>query len=307
MRSIDLIRAALEKKRAEGQPGKATAQVLAAGRGWRVSDVVCTSGPSDRVFEEQRTHFSVAFVLAGTFTYRASRERVALVPGAMLLGNAGECFECAHDHGEGDRCLAFHFEPDFFESIRSEVATGTKRRSFGQDRLPPSPSSMRICAAAELFASSPETADVEELALEAAATAIAAGSAEGIRLLEPGPDQIRRTSEAIRFISANLDHPLSLEALARSARMSRFGFVRCFKRIAGSTPHAYIRAKRISEAAVRLRTSRQSIADVALEVGFSDLSTFNAAFKAMMGRTPSAWRSTAHPRQRRPAALFPSA
>jgi AraC family transcriptional regulator len=170
------------------------------------------------------------------------------------------------------------------------VAAGTRRLAFGRDRLPPAPASMGICAAAELIASSRDTADIEELALEAAAMAITAGGAESTRLREPGPDQIRRVSEAIRFISGNLDHPLSLGMLASRARMSRFGFMRCFKRITGSTPHSYIRGKRICEAAVRLRTSRQPIAHVALDVGFDDLSTFNAAFRVMMGRTPSAWR-----------------
>jgi AraC-like DNA-binding protein len=150
---------------------------------------------------------------------------------------------------------------------------------------------MRIYAAAELVASGHEVADIEEFALEAASLAVVAGGAEGARLREPGSDQIRRVSEAIRFISGNLDHSLSLEMLAGYARLSRFGFVRCFKRITGSAPHAYIRAKRIGEAAVRLRTTRQPIADVALDVGFGDLSTFNNAFRVVMGRTPSAYRS----------------
>ena len=33
-----------------------------------------------------------------------------------LLGNAGECFECGHDHGGGDRCLAFAYSQDMLES-----------------------------------------------------------------------------------------------------------------------------------------------------------------------------------------------
>jgi AraC-like DNA-binding protein len=291
MRSIDLISSALERKRVEGKPGTAAARVLAAGHGWSASDVVCTAGPSDRVFEEQRALVAVAVVLAGTFTYRARRERVALVPGSMLLGNAGECFECRHDHGEGDRCLAFHFDSGFLDSIRSEMAAGSRWSSFARSRLPPSPALMRIGAAAELFAAGRESADLEELALETAAIAVTAGGPEKIRLREPGPTQIRRVSEAIRFISGNLDQKLSLGMLASYTRMSRFGFVRCFKRITGSTPHAYIRARRICEAAVRLRTACQPIADLALDVGFADLSTFNAAFRGMMGRTPSAYRS----------------
>lgn len=291
MRSIDLIRATLERRRVEGKPGTAAARVLAVGCGWRAVDVVCTSDPSDHVFEEQRTFYSVAVVLAGTFTYRSIREHVVLLPGSVLLGNAGECFECGHDHGEGDRCLAFHFDCDFFETIWSEIAATAQRPSFARDRLPATPSLMRICAAAELLASGHEIPDIEELALEAAALAITAGGLEKNRSREPSSHQIRRVSEAIRIISANLDQALSLEMLATYARMSRFGFLRCFKRITGSTPHSYIRGKRICEAAVRLRTTRQPIADVALDVGFADLSTFNAAFRVMMSRTPSAYRS----------------
>jgi AraC-like DNA-binding protein len=290
MRSRDLIRTALERKREEGRLGTAALRVLAAGSGWQAVDVVCTSGPADRVFEEQRSFFSVAVVLAGTFTYRSRREHVALVPGSVLLGNAGECFECGHDHGEGDRCLAFHFDPDFFESVWSDVAAGAQRPSFPQHRLPATPSLMRLCAAAELLACGREQPDIEELALEAAALSITASGLEKPRLHELASDQIRQVSEAIRFISGNLDQALSLEMLASRARMSRFGFLRCFKRITGSTPHSYIRGKRIWEAAVRLRSTGQPIADVALDVGFADLSTFNAAFRIMMGRTPSAYR-----------------
>jgi AraC-like DNA-binding protein len=142
-----------------------------------------------------------------------------------------------------------------------------------------------------LFASGHEIPHVEELALEAAALAVAAGGSGSNRSREPGSHQLRRVSDTIRFISGNLDQALSLEMLASHARMSRFGLLRCFKRITGNTPHSYIRSKRICEAAVRLRTTPQPIASIALDVGFADLSTFNAAFRAMIGRTPSAYRS----------------
>ena len=290
MRSIKLIRTALESKRIEGRHGTVASRVLATGRGWRAVDVVCTSGPSDRIFEEQRKFVSVAIVLAGTFTYRSNRGHVALLPGSMLLGNVGECFECGHAHSEGDRCLAFHFDPDFFEAIWSELAASGQRPFFVRDRLPSMASSTSICAAAELFASGFQISDVEELAMEAAALAVNAGGLEQNRSREPSPYQLRRVSEAIRFISGNLDQALGLEMLASHARMSRFGFLRCFKRITGSTPHSHIRKQRIREAAVRLRSTRQPVANIALEVGFADLSAFNAAFRTMMGRTPSTYR-----------------
>ena len=43
------------------------------------------------------------------------------MPGALMLGNPGACFECGHEHGVGDRCLSFHFDPGFFEEIVASV------------------------------------------------------------------------------------------------------------------------------------------------------------------------------------------
>ena len=69
-------------------------RTLAAGPGWYVRDMICTAGPQDRPFEEQHRTFSIAAVASGTFHYRTSRGSALLAPGAILLGNHGDCFEC---------------------------------------------------------------------------------------------------------------------------------------------------------------------------------------------------------------------
>jgi len=81
--------------------------LLASGPGWRVEDVTCFAGPHDRPFEEQHDLVCVAAVTRGTFQYRTPNGRATLVPGALMLGNPGACFECCHEHGVGDRCLSF--------------------------------------------------------------------------------------------------------------------------------------------------------------------------------------------------------
>src|SRR5215468_10712244 len=81
--------------------------LLASGPGWRVEDVTCSAGPHDRPFEEQHDLVCVAAVTRGTFQYRTPNGRATLVPGALMLGNPGACFECGHEHGVGDRCLSF--------------------------------------------------------------------------------------------------------------------------------------------------------------------------------------------------------
>ena len=109
-------------------------RILARGEGWSVEHVVCSSGPRDRPFEEQHSHVSIAIVAAGTFQYRtqngAGRESELMTPGSVLLGNAGQFFECGHEHGTGDRCISFRYTPDYFERL----SAGAR---FHLPRLPP--------------------------------------------------------------------------------------------------------------------------------------------------------------------------
>src|SRR5262245_63023414 len=111
-------------------------QILASGSGWSVCDVVCDHGPRDRAFVEQHAETTIAAVMRGSFQYRTQAGSAMLVPGALLLGNAGSCFECGHEHAQGDRCLAFHFSPAFFESIAAGTP-GVRKASFGRASMPP--------------------------------------------------------------------------------------------------------------------------------------------------------------------------
>jgi AraC family transcriptional regulator len=77
-----------------------TSLLLASGTGWRVDDVVCSSGPHDRPFEERHDAVCVAAVTHGTFQYRSTLGSAVLAPGALLLGNQHHSFECSHEHGD---------------------------------------------------------------------------------------------------------------------------------------------------------------------------------------------------------------
>jgi len=112
-----------------------TARPIAAGRGWAINDVVCRLGPQDRSGEERFNSATIAVVLDGLFECRSSAGAALLYPGAFFLGNAGTCFECGHDHGVGDRCVAFHFDAALFEEIAA-TAAGSRRFRFPIAMLP---------------------------------------------------------------------------------------------------------------------------------------------------------------------------
>ncbi|HYM02195.1 MAG TPA: helix-turn-helix transcriptional regulator [Stellaceae bacterium] len=264
-------------------------RVLASGPGWQVSDVVCTAGPRDPPFEESHGAVCIAAVLQGAFHYRSRQGAAMLAPGALLLGNAGECFECGHEHGTGDRCLAFHFAPDHLAEIVAAVPAA-RRTTFASPRLPPSTRLLPLLASAETARDERDGAALEELAFRVGGAVVAA-LAEGDKTVRPpsARDQ-RRIAEALRRIAERDQEPLAIAALAREAAMSPYHFLRVFRHVVGMTPHQYILRMRLHRAALRLRQTDQSVLAVALDAGFDDLSTFNRRFKRVMGTTPSAFR-----------------
>src|SRR6202167_384329 len=86
---------------------------------WSLTEYMCSAGPHDRTFEERHSQVSIALVPSGTFRYRTDTGEGFLYPGAFLLGNAGSCYECGHEHSHGDRCLALHLEPELVGEIAS--------------------------------------------------------------------------------------------------------------------------------------------------------------------------------------------
>jgi AraC-like DNA-binding protein len=104
---------------------------------------------------------------------------------------------------------------------------------------------------------------------------------------------VRRITEAVRHIESAAAEPHSLAALAGGSALSRYHFLRTFRRVVGMTPHQYLLRTRLARVAVRLRSSHEPIAELAFDAGFGDLSTFNHRFRRLLGTTPSAFRARA--------------
>jgi len=91
-------------------------------------------------------------------------------------------------------------------------------------------------------------------------------------------------------MEARPDEPHTLANLASLAGLSRYHFLRTFKRVTGITPHQWILRARLREAARRIATSREPITEIALDTGFEDLSNFIRSFRAEFGISPRKYR-----------------
>ena len=103
-------------------------------------------------------------------------------------------------------------------------------------------------------------------------------------------DQSRCVLRAVRHVETHLDAPLTLDMVAQLAGMSRFHFCRQFKQATGQSFHAFLLRQRIARAKELLRDRTRSIADVALEVGFRDVSHFDRVFRKIEHILPGEFR-----------------
>jgi len=98
---------------------------------------------------------------------------------------------------------------------------------------------------------------------------------------------------AMAFIHAHYAEAIDRDAIAAHIGISPDYLTDCFHQALGVTPLNYIRRYRIRQAGELLRTTEQSITQVALSVGFSDSAHFTRTFLRETGLTPKAYRRKA--------------
>jgi AraC family transcriptional regulator len=102
------------------------------------------------------------------------------------------------------------------------------------------------------------------------------------------------------YIDEHVNEHIPLAALARLARLSPYHFSRAFKQSFGVPPHRYHTQRRIERAKALLESHTLSVTEIGLALGFSETSSFTAAFRKITGLTPTRYhRSVAYqPAQR---------
>ena len=264
------------------------ARLLANGRDWCLSEFVCHADASCRPFEEQHERVTIAAVVEGSFNYHTDTGKALLHPGAFMLGNHGACYECGHQHSAGDRCVALQLAPDYFAEIAASAAASAKY-AFTAAMLPSMSRLLPQIAAMEKLATAAPLA-AEETVPGIAATIVRAVSDAEPSAQRLSPRDERRVSLALRYIEDHAAETIDIEALADVAGMSKYHFLRVFRRAAGVTPYQFLLGIRMRRAAARLAGSAENVSAICYDSGFGDLSTFNHRFRDVFGVSPMAFR-----------------
>src|SRR5262245_8319034 len=250
-----------------------------------VDDYRCSAGPHDEPFVEQHESFDVAYVRRGSFAYCRRGERFELVAGSVLVGHPGDDYVCRHDHREGgDECLSVHLGPELAERI------GDASTIWRTGCVPPQSELMVLGELAQAAAE-----DRTDLGLDEVVLSFVARVVDFVSGLERRGPEVRardrgRAVDAALWIDAHCHECVDLERAAREVELSPFHFLRLFSRVLGVTPHQYLVRSRLRRAASLLCDQERRVTDVALDVGFGDLSNFVRTFHRAAGVSPGGFR-----------------
>lgn len=254
-----------------------------------VVDNRCTLGPADGPPRTEVHHaFSLSYVRSGTFGYHVGRDSFELVAGSLLVGRPSCEYKATHDHAHGDECLSFYFSPELAEGL------GGAPGVWHAGALPPVPELVVLGELARATVDGGSDLGSYELGMLLGSRFVDVVSGRKRTSSPPSARDCRRAVHAALWLDAHhSSETVGLEGAAREAGLSCYHFLRVFSSVVGVTPHQFLVRARLRHAARLLATGGRSVTDIALDVGFGDLSNFVRCFHRAAGVSPRAFRRAA--------------
>ena len=246
----------------------------------------CAADPQTPAAEKLYAGPALGAVIAGAVDYRSQTGRATAVPGSIVFANAGEHFSCRHLQSGGNRRAVLALDPRTLSEIAEDC--GLDAPTFAAAALPPSREGAALYGAIRRAAAGGMN---DEAVVSLMAWALRAGREPGRRTVSRADRA--RVLEVARRLDDAFAEPVTLDDMAAMAGLNRYHFIRVFRAVVGESPHQYLIAARLRAAADRLMDTHEPVTAIALEVGFNDISHFNATFRRTFGLSPSALRNAA--------------
>lgn len=109
--------------------------------------------------------------------------------------------------------------------------------------------------------------------------------------LDPIPLSNNNISLAKKYLEDNTSNNPTVKEISEYLKLSQFHFFKIFKQAYNISPHAFLLNQKICKAK-QLLVKRDSISEVAYELGFSDQSHLNRIFKHYVAATPYEYKNS---------------
>lgn len=105
----------------------------------------------------------------------------------------------------------------------------------------------------------------------------------------PRADLNKRIIGAKKFIDLHYADCIDLDLICLEAALSKYHFIRQFKKMYGCTPYKYLTEIRVAKAKELIRNG-MTVRGACFSVGFDSINSFSSLFKKITGKPPSALR-----------------
>lgn len=103
--------------------------------------------------------------------------------------------------------------------------------------------------------------------------------------------QVTLAKQVCGYINTHMDVRLTIEQLAARFYVSPAQLKKCFYSVYGESVQAYIRSYKMQSAAQRLKTTDQTVSEIAGAFGYENNSKFSKAFRDVFGVSPTEYRT----------------
>ena len=114
---------------------------------------------------------------------------------------------------------------------------------------------------------------------------------QAVHVMIKQEEYMKKFIEICNYINEHCSEDLNLDDIANMSGFSKFYFSRMFRQFTNVSFYKYVNLKRIAKASELLTEPQNSITDVAINCGFSSLSSFIRMFKIIKGCTPTEFRN----------------
>ena len=107
------------------------------------------------------------------------------------------------------------------------------------------------------------------------------------KALLQGNSKMKKLKRALQYIHEHYAEELSLETVAEVVQITPTYFSELFRKLMGVTYVQYLQNFRINKALLMLKKGEKRILDIAFDVGFTNIRSFNRVFQQQTGMTPT--------------------
>lgn len=233
--------------------------------------------------------YQIGFLTDGVVENTYRRVRQTIMPQQLYLIEPGEVHAESVVQGPELRFSFAFVAPKQLRQVAEDITDGKCRLADGRPLLVADAAVNRqlVAHTAAYFSllEQPQSPLEQEMAQFNWLAALIANRAEtAVADKKPG-DEHREIAAVKACLHDCFSEPVSLNKLADLACLSKYHLSRTFVRVTGMTISQYQTHLRICRAKTLLRQGKQ-IAEVALELGFSDQAHFGHCFKRFTSQTP---------------------